>query len=107
MDTSIGSRTKIPTFGRMFCPLASPPLPLSPLHLILMLPYLDMRRDVREIFRVLPYRKQVMMFGATLRKEMRAMCKKFMTNVGGFYSSFLALADVVPSPSKFSWMVKR
>lgn len=42
---------------------------------------LDMRRDVQEIFRATPHHKQVMMFSATLAKEIRATCKKFMANV--------------------------
>lgn len=41
---------------------------------------LDMRRDVQEIFRVTPHHKQVMMFSATLSKEIRVTCKKFMNN---------------------------
>jgi len=38
---------------------------------------LDMRRDVQEIFRMTPHEKQVMMFSATLSKEIRVVCKKF------------------------------
>jgi len=45
-----------------------------------MLEQLDMRRDVQEIFRATPHHKQVMMFSATLAKEIRVTCKKFMTN---------------------------
>ncbi|KAG8927746.1 Suppressor of the cold-sensitive snRNP biogenesis mutant brr1-1, partial [Tulasnella sp. 417] len=45
-----------------------------------MLEQLDMRRDVQEIFRVTPHHKQVMMFSATLSKDIRITCKKFMTN---------------------------
>ncbi|KAF9015435.1 P-loop containing nucleoside triphosphate hydrolase protein [Cyathus striatus] len=45
-----------------------------------MLEQLDMRRDVQEIFRSTPHHKQVMMFSATLAKEIRATCKKFMAN---------------------------
>ncbi|KAI0344081.1 P-loop containing nucleoside triphosphate hydrolase protein [Trametopsis cervina] len=45
-----------------------------------MLEQLDMRRDVQEIFRATPLHKQVMMFSATLAKEIRVTCKKFMTN---------------------------
>lgn len=41
-----------------------------------------MRRDVQEIFRATPHHKQVMMFSATLSKEIRITCKKFMANVG-------------------------
>ena len=40
-----------------------------------------MRRDVQEIFRATPHHKQVMMFSATLSKEIRPICKKFMQNV--------------------------
>ncbi|CAG0917507.1 unnamed protein product [Notodromas monacha] len=43
-----------------------------------MLDQLDMRRDVQEIFRNTPHSKQVMMFSATLSKEIRPICKKFM-----------------------------
>ncbi|XP_065828923.1 spliceosome RNA helicase Ddx39b [Oscarella lobularis] len=43
-----------------------------------MLEALDMRRDVQEIFRMTPHEKQVMMFSATLCKEIRPVCKKFM-----------------------------
>jgi superfamily II DNA/RNA helicase len=41
----------------------------------------DMRRDVQEIFRATPHDKQCMMFSATLAKEIRPVCKKFMQNV--------------------------
>jgi len=41
---------------------------------------LDMRRDVQDIFRSTPHHKQVMMFSATLSKEIRPICKKFMQN---------------------------
>jgi len=43
-----------------------------------MLEQLDMRKDVQEIFRSTPHEKQVMMFSATLSKEIRGVCKKFM-----------------------------
>jgi len=43
-----------------------------------MLESLDMRRDVQDIFRLTPHEKQVMMFSATLSKEIRPVCKKFM-----------------------------
>jgi len=45
-----------------------------------MLEALDMRKDVQEIFKQTPHEKQVMMFSATLSKEIRAVCKKFMQN---------------------------
>ncbi|KAI4871974.1 hypothetical protein NFI96_034493, partial [Prochilodus magdalenae] len=43
-----------------------------------MLEQLDMRRDVQDIFRLTPHEKQVMMFSATLSKEIRPVCRKFM-----------------------------
>lgn len=43
--------------------------------------FLDMRRDVQEIFRMTPHEKQVMMFSATLSKDIRPICKKFMQDV--------------------------
>ena len=46
-----------------------------------LLPPPDMRRDVQEIFRATPHEKQVMMFSATLSKEIRPVCKKFMQDV--------------------------
>lgn len=45
-----------------------------------MLEALDMRGDVQEIFKLTPHDKQVMMFSATLSKEIRPVCKKFMTD---------------------------
>jgi superfamily II DNA/RNA helicase len=46
-----------------------------------------MRRDVQEIFRATPHHKQVMMFSATLAKDIRVTCKKFMANVCGFLAT--------------------
>uniref|UniRef100_A0A8C6WU80 RNA helicase n=1 Tax=Neogobius melanostomus TaxID=47308 RepID=A0A8C6WU80_9GOBI len=43
-----------------------------------MLEQLDMRKDVQEIFRMTPHEKQVMMFSATLSKDIRPVCRKFM-----------------------------
>ncbi len=40
-----------------------------------------MRRDVQDIFRGTPHEKQVMMFSATLSKDIRPICKKFMQDV--------------------------
>jgi superfamily II DNA/RNA helicase len=40
----------------------------------------DMRADVQSIFIKSPHEKQVMMFSATLSKEIRPICKKFMQN---------------------------
>lgn len=45
-----------------------------------------MRRDIQDIFRQTPHEKQVMMFSATLSKEIRAVCKKFMQDVIKFPS---------------------
>jgi len=42
-----------------------------------MLESLNMRRDVQSIFRATPHEKQVMMFSATLSKEIRPVCRKF------------------------------
>eukprot|EP00164_Ancoracysta_twista_P002916 GFYU01003881.1.p1 GENE.GFYU01003881.1~~GFYU01003881.1.p1 ORF type:complete len:438 (+),score=185.96 GFYU01003881.1:40-1314(+) len=39
---------------------------------------LNMRSVVQDIFRMTPHDKQVMMFSATLSKEIRPVCKKFM-----------------------------
>ncbi|KXS13996.1 hypothetical protein M427DRAFT_124552 [Gonapodya prolifera JEL478] len=45
-----------------------------------MLEQLDMRRDIQEIFKSTPHHKQVMMFSATLAKEVRPVAKKFMSS---------------------------
>jgi ATP-dependent RNA helicase UAP56/SUB2 len=37
--------------------------------------------DVREIFKMTRHEKQVLMFTATLSKEIRPVCKKFMQHV--------------------------
>lgn len=50
-----------------------------------MLEALDMRRDVQEIFKKTPHDKQVMMFSATLSKEMRPVCRKFMQDPAEIY----------------------
>lgn len=36
---------------------------------------------MQEIFKMTPHDKQVMMFSATLSKEIRPVCKKFMQDV--------------------------
>jgi len=41
---------------------------------------LEMRKDVQDIFRATPREKQVMMFSATLAKDIRPVCKKFTNN---------------------------
>jgi superfamily II DNA/RNA helicase len=48
-----------------------------------------MRRDVQEIFKMTPHEKQVLMFSATLNKEIRPVCKKFMQDVSFIMKSFL------------------
>jgi ATP-dependent RNA helicase UAP56/SUB2 len=42
-----------------------------------MLAEVDMRKDVQTIFKATPHEKQVMMFSATLEKEIRPVCRKF------------------------------
>jgi superfamily II DNA/RNA helicase len=72
------------TPGRILALIRSKKLSLKHLkHFILdecdkMLEQLDMRRDVQEIFKSSPHEKQVMMFSATLSKDIRPVCKKFM-----------------------------
>ena len=39
-----------------------------------------MRADVQAIFKNTPIEKQVMMFSATLPKDIREVCRKFMKN---------------------------
>jgi len=45
-----------------------------------MLGELDMRGDVQDIFKMTPHDKQVMMYSATMSKEIRPVVKKFMTD---------------------------
>jgi superfamily II DNA/RNA helicase len=40
-----------------------------------------MRSDVQGIFKATPREKQVMLFSATIDKDMRAVCKKFSKDV--------------------------
>merc|ERR1712241_1587800 len=74
----------VATPGRLLALVRSKSLSLKNVkHFILdecdkMLAALDMRRDVQEIFRMTPHEKQVMMFSATLSKDIRPVCKKFM-----------------------------
>lgn len=55
-----------------------------------------MRRDVQEIFKSTPHHKQVMMFSATLSKEIRPVCRKFMNNVSDIFVSSLAVPHKKP-----------
>ncbi|VDK83845.1 unnamed protein product [Litomosoides sigmodontis] len=53
----------------------------------------DMRRDVQEIVKMTPQEKQVMMFSATLPRDLRVVCKKFMQDIiiglrSGFFGRF-------------------
>jgi len=72
------------TPGRILALVRNKKLPIKNLkHFVLdecdkMLEQLDMRRDVQEIFRSTPHEKQVTMFSATLSKDIRPVCKKFM-----------------------------
>lgn len=72
------------TPGRILALIRSKKLSLKNVkHFVLdecdkMLEQLDMRADVQEIFKMTPHDKQVMMFSATLSKEIRPVCKKFM-----------------------------
>jgi len=50
-----------------------------------MLESIPMRRDVQAIFKTTPHEKQVMMFSATLSKEIRPVCKKFTQNAMEIY----------------------
>jgi ATP-dependent RNA helicase UAP56/SUB2 len=53
-----------------------------------------MRRDVQEIFKMTPHEKQVLMFSATLNKEIRPVCKKFMQDVS-FIFYFPSIRELV------------
>jgi ATP-dependent RNA helicase UAP56/SUB2 len=50
-----------------------------------MLEALDMRRDVQQIFKATPHEKQVMMFSATMSKEIRPVARKFTQNPTEIY----------------------
>jgi len=50
-----------------------------------MLETLTIRRDVQAIFRATPHEKQVMMFSATLSKEIRPVCRKFTQHPNEIY----------------------
>ncbi|XP_050312969.1 ATP-dependent RNA helicase WM6 [Anthonomus grandis grandis] len=90
------------TPGRILALVKSKKLNLKNLkHFILdecdkMLELLDMRRDVQEIYRNTPHGKQVMMFSATLSKDIRPVCKKFMQDVIYYYTLLLLLLLALP-----------
>ncbi|XP_039024381.1 DEAD-box ATP-dependent RNA helicase 15-like isoform X1 [Hibiscus syriacus] len=74
-----------------------------------MLESLDMRRDVQAIFKMTPHDKQVMMFSATLSKEIRPVCKKFMQDPMEIYvddEAKLTLHGLVQHYIKLSEMEK-
>lgn len=52
-----------------------------------------MRRDVQEIFRSTPHDKQVMMFSATLSKEIRPVCRKFCQDVRALAARLCVVCD--------------
>ncbi|OIV96488.1 hypothetical protein TanjilG_07880 [Lupinus angustifolius] len=69
-----------------------------------MLESLDMRKDVQDIFKLTPHDKQVMMFSATLSKEIRPVCKKFMQDVmshGQYYLNLKSLFIMPAFPESF------
>jgi len=72
------------TPGRVFSLIQKGSLDVSHVkHFILdecdkMLEALDMRKTVQDIFLKTPHDKQVMMFSATMAKELRPVCLKFM-----------------------------
>lgn len=70
---------------------------------------IDMRRDVQEVFRMTPHEKQVMMFSATLPKDIRPVCKKFMQDVNIFPNYNIAVAaptvHLMTSASWLNWDV--
>ena len=88
----------VSTPGRILALLRDRAIDLSKVkHFVLdecdkMLEALDMRRDVQDIFKQTPHSKQVMMFSATLSKEIRLVCRRFMQNVRN--SSFLATRNI-------------
>lgn len=75
------------TPGRVWDLVESGKLDLSGVkHFVLdecdkMLESLEMRRTVQQIFLKTPHTKQVMMFTATLSKEIKPVCLKFMHEV--------------------------
>ncbi|CAL5358961.1 unnamed protein product [Camellia sinensis] len=74
-----------------------------------MLESLDMRRDVQEIFKMTPHDKQVIMFSATLSKEIRLVCKKFMQDDRdmGIHSPVLIFFTHIPDNLDVANSLKR
>ncbi|KAJ3330455.1 DEAD-box ATP-dependent RNA helicase 15, partial [Gonapodya sp. JEL0774] len=73
------------TPGRILAMVKTKDLPVKNVkHFVMdecdkMLEQLDMRKDIQDIFKATPHHKQVMMFSATLAKEVRPVAKKFMS----------------------------
>lgn len=63
----------------------------------------DMRRDVQEIFRLTPHEKQCMMFSATLSKEIRPVCRKFMQDVSRVTPQLAACPTVANTSAQQLW----
>jgi ATP-dependent RNA helicase UAP56/SUB2 len=57
----------------------------------------DMRRDVQAIFKATPHEKQVMMYSATLDKEIRPVCRKFCQNVSSDSGNIFDFFAISPS----------
>ncbi len=62
----------------------------------------DMRRDVQAIFKATPHEKQVMMYSATLDKEIRPVCRKFCQNVSAAYMRYLSYLFLSIDEASFS-----
>lgn len=60
-----------------------------------------MRGDVQEIFRMTPHEKQVMMFSATLSKDIRPVCRKFMQDVSDCRENLITAITSVGSYMRF------
>jgi len=54
-----------------------------------------MRKDVQEIFKATPHEKQVMMFSATLSKDIRPVGKKFMQDVSIIYTFIVHFTNAI------------
>lgn len=65
-----------------------------------------MRRDVQEIFRLTPHEKQCMMFSATLSKEIRPVCRKFMQDVSRGMAQLARLPTVTNNSAQQLWLSK-
>ena len=56
---------------------------------------------MQEIFKMTPHDKQVMMFSATLSKEIRPVCKKFMQDVMSHGQYYLNLEVILFHIARF------